>query len=254
MNAAEQTADVAETVTSDTSITITFFPPGEKSKGTTKTTTWTKFFHAVSPTKPTSTVQKEKLAGWAPATFTGNHRKKANVVSVCAAVFDFDNAIYIDETVADGATNKVKKKLSDEQLVTLDRAMAAFPGVTRFAYTSWSHDPTWPHFRLVIPYTRAVTGEEQERLWEMLAGKLTSAGITFDTACKDASRLWFLPARRDDSFETRFEAGALFDVDAVLTETKVEPAADLPPPTTTETSTPEQMRIPPIMITKIASS
>lgn len=206
-------------------ITVTFFRPGEKAFGMQRVTSWTKLFGVMAGMKPTGTVLKEALPGWAPATFTDDHRTKDNVLVVYAAVFDFDNAEYVEEPQPDGTTKKVKRRLPDDQVVTLDRAMAAFPGVRRFAYTSWSHTPDWPHLRLVVPYTRAVTGIEQERVWENLAGRMADAGLVIDGQCKDASRLWFLPARRDENFETRCDEGVLFDVDAVLGST---PAASVP--------------------------
>jgi hypothetical protein len=194
-------------------VAITLFRGGEKSKGVRKETTWARLFTAFHSVKSSICTEKNSLGGWCAATFKEDHRRKGNVLSVSAAVFDFDNTVNVEMN-----GKIVKTKVATDTTVTVEKALAAFPDVCRFVYTSWSNSPDWPHLRLVLPYSRPVTEDEQERIWKTLAKKLAGLRLVCDPACKDASRLWYIPARRDDSFRSVLENGAFLDVDSVLAE------------------------------------
>lgn len=213
-------------------VTFTLFDSVKQPKGRRITKPWSSFFKAFANVHDTAPAKKDNLKGWSAATFTGDHRNKGNTETVSAAVFDFDNAEHADVVQPDGAIGKVKTQLTGDRYVTIERAMALFPSLCRFLYTSWSHSDSWHHFRLVLPYTRAVSAAEQDLLWRALAQQFAATGCQIDISCKDSSRFWFIPCRRDDSFTTQLIDGAYLDVDALLaaspaTETFLtEPVSD----------------------------
>jgi P4 family phage/plasmid primase-like protien len=210
---------------SDTEVTVTIFRAGEKAHGSPLRTTWADFFGKMSAlTNTAKTTDKLKLPGWSAATFKDNHRRMENVENVYAVVLDFDNSGKVKRP--DGKV--ITERLSDDKLATIDGAVRVWPDCYAFAYTSWSHSVEWPRFRLVLPYSRPVTKHEHEVVWSWVAGKLKAAGQEIDTACKDASRLWFVPARRDDSYETRLQPGSPLDVDAILAEVRAEKSRPRP--------------------------
>jgi len=107
-------------------------------------------------------------AAFAPTLYkTGTTRAKANVVAVSMAVADIDDGTTLDE---------------------LRPGIAAFSWV---AYSSHSHTAEHPKFRIVFPLIRACTTAEWTAVWEGLNQLL---GGHCDTACKDTSRLYFLPS------------------------------------------------------------
>src|SRR5689334_6474099 len=72
--------------------TITFFAPKEKSKGTRRQiTSWPNVFKVFEKAKPPTSTEKNDQAGWSPATFAGDTRKRSNVELVHALVLDYDS-------------------------------------------------------------------------------------------------------------------------------------------------------------------
>jgi hypothetical protein len=174
--------------------TITFFAPKEKSKGIKRTIkSWPSLFETFSKAKPPTTKDKNAQAGWSPATFTGDTRKAANVELVHALVLDYD------------AGN-----------TTPEQAIEVWAGHLGCVYTSWSHTPAKPKFRLIVPFSRGVNADEYAVIWQNAASKVKAAGHEIDEACKDPSRLWYLPCKRDDNFKVLTQGGKLLVVDELL--------------------------------------
>lgn len=178
----------------DAPATITVFASTTTTTGTRKSiASWLKLFAAFKNAKPPKSAGKQDQPGWCPAVFSGDSRRKANVQQVFALVLDYDS----------GRTKP-------------DQALSIWDGSLACTYTSWSHAPEKPRFRLIVPLSRAVTADEYACVWAAAAAKLAVAGQEIDTACKDPSRLWYLPCRRDEHFEVVVRDGVPLDVDELL--------------------------------------
>jgi hypothetical protein len=193
---------------------FTFFSRGTKNPaGERKLADWGVFFEKVLlfGAEKRADIPKEKLPAWSPAVFTDDKRAKHNVENVTALVLDYDNT-WIE--LADGKA--IKQRIPEEELVTIERAVAAWKGCMLLVHTSSSHTSEWPRFRVVVPFSRPVTPDEYTIIWEWAAEHLEDRGQAIDGACKDPSRLWFLPARRSDNYEAVLIDGQHLDVDAIL--------------------------------------
>ena len=177
-------------------VTITRFPDNKTSTGGKIKGTWGKLFELFSQAKkPIHTAEEDKnrLPGWSPATFRGNHRALPDVEHVGSLVLDYD----------DGAT-------------TLPDAIAAWD-TTAYAVTSWRHTPKHPKFRVIVPYTRSVSRPEHDLIWAWAKAKLSALGQTIDDKCGDASRFWYWPSKRNDDFTcVQNTARNYLDVTALL--------------------------------------
>lgn len=125
-------------------------------------------------------------------------RRKANVEQIHALVLDYDS----------GKT-------------TPEDALTVWKGSLACTYTSWSHTPEKPRFRLIVPLSRAVSADECARVWTAASAKLAAAGQEIDQACKDPSRLWYLPCRRDEHFAAAIQDGESLDAEALLASATV---------------------------------
>ena len=113
---------------------------------------------------------------WSPATFKPARRKKENVKAVSLLVLDIDGEMMIDQ--------------ADAKLREL--------GAQACAYTTHSHQRVTPDhpkaedcFRIVITLADPISAIDFPRLWEW-ANDLFDGKI--DAGCKDASRMYYLPA------------------------------------------------------------
>ncbi|MCB9796517.1 MAG: hypothetical protein H6741_27790 [Alphaproteobacteria bacterium] len=77
-------------------------------------------------------------------------------------------------------------------------------------HSTWSHTPEAPKLRWVIPLARPIPVADWARAWTWAARHVPGA----DRVCKDASRLFLLPARpyNDAPVVARVEEGPLFDL------------------------------------------
>lgn len=110
---------------------------------------------------------KLHLPAWAPHQLRKPHRKLANVESVSCLVYDYDDGTPIQEA---------------------HRTWSDWPHIV---HTSWSHTPEHPKFRVVLPLEEPIPVEHYVRAWLWGAER---ARRQVDRQCKDASRLFFLPA------------------------------------------------------------
>lgn len=147
---------------------------------------------------------KLQAPAWSPALYAANaQRGRAGVVSVSCLVFDYDDGTAI--------------------------AAAREPWMDHphFVHTSWSHTHELPKFRVVLPLQRAVPSSAWLKSWRYAAAQ---AKGQVDPKCKDPSRLYFLPAVRDE--RTPFEfiehdpGGSLLELDW---ESIPEPTPPRPP-------------------------
>lgn len=131
---------------------------------------------------------------FSPARFSPARRSKENVTELSLLVLDYDH----DASISDAVTN-----------------WRQF-GVRFLLYTTHSHQRvTEGHkqpedcFRIVIPLSEPIPASEFPRLWEWAS--VASSG-KLDPACKDASRMYYLPAKvATEPFEFHDIEGELLD-------------------------------------------
>jgi hypothetical protein len=105
---------------------------------------------------------------WSPTLYDhGATRAKASVRSVSMLVLDQDSGVGWQE------------------------AVDPFHRVQYLVHSSYSHTQEKPKFRIIIPLAAPVAGED----WPLVWSHLTRDAIEPDPACKDASRVYFLPSR-----------------------------------------------------------
>lgn len=163
--------------------------------------------------RPAVIADKVRARGWSPAIFAGDRRAKAGVEAVFALVLDYEAA-------------------EGEAPTSLDDALDLWRGCLGLLHTSYSHTPERPRFRVIVALSRAVTGAEYGLLWRWAATRCAEAGHQIDEACRDPSRLWFLPAvppGGEATYQSRALDGGPLDVDAALSEQR-EREAPPPPP------------------------
>lgn len=105
---------------------------------------------------------------WSPVTFGGGARKKENVDWVYALVLDFDGG----HDPAD--------------------FLELFSGYQYVIHSSFSSTPEHPKWRAVFPLAEPVPGCDWPGYWKGLDERF--GGGVSDAACKDASRMYYLPA------------------------------------------------------------
>jgi putative DNA primase/helicase len=98
----------------------------------------------------------------------------------------------------DGTTRASKNVVITSMVVSdhddgapLDTFRSAISGYAWAAYSSHSHTAEHPKYRIVFPLARDCTPDEWPRVW---AGLNILLGGHCDPACKDASRLYYLPS------------------------------------------------------------
>jgi hypothetical protein len=146
----------------------------------------------------THTGPKATLPLWSPATFRDNQRNLAHVLKVKALVFDIDEP---RATIADLA----------------EPLGAATPTIGWWLHSSFSSEPGALKFRAFCELSEAVAQAEHVELYAMVGRLLRRAGINIDGACKDASRAFFVPAKRPGGiYEWAHLEGSVAPVFALL--------------------------------------
>lgn len=141
----------------------------------------------------------------------GAKRAKSNVREIHMAVADIDS-----EGVKDQATGRVISVTKRAPL--LDDLRPKIQGFAWAAHSSHWHEPDNGviKYRVVFPLSRPCMQEEWPQVWEGLNALL---GGHCDTACKDASRLYYLPSCPAESASDAFfesNEGTLLDPDMLL--------------------------------------
>lgn len=139
----------------------------------------------------------------------GESRSKSTVRRIWFAVFDFDKIPQTD----------------------IDHVLDLAQGLATIFYTTWNHpkryrlNGSWS-FRLLVPFSRPVDPAEWPALWKRLHHRFACLA---DEACKDSSRIYFLPCARDPDDPEHFSlstSGEALDVDQLL----ANPVKTAPPP------------------------
>lgn len=99
---------------------------------------------------------------------------------------------YIDTVTAlildiDGKFKKGKEEW--HEVIDPDWALAQVP-FRAVAHTSYNHTPEHPKYRIIIPLREPISAKQHHRLWWYFFEKLNRK---IDPACKDASRIFYLP-------------------------------------------------------------
>lgn len=113
--------------------------------------------------------RSEKMSGplWSPVNYRrGATRGLRGVESVSCFVADLDGETFSDD---------LRARLAEYEYL---------------AYTTWSHAPDAEHWHLVMPLSTEVPATHWGTAWSSMHKTL---GIIGDEACKDASRIYFMP-------------------------------------------------------------
>lgn len=124
------------------------------------------------PSRLSDNATKRRIPCWSPTIYAPNSkRSNDNVNQLTALVYDFDETSLTPKAVHDALKGKL----------------------AHVVHTSWSHTDDAPRFRLVIFLEEALSPARFTRAW---ASCLAWLGYTAeaDRKCKDASRLYLLPA------------------------------------------------------------
>jgi putative DNA primase/helicase len=127
---------------------------------------------------------------WSPTQYrAGTTRGKANVEWVDGLTLDFDDGTHWSELEE------------------------SHHGLARCLHTSFSHTPEHPRWRVVFPLARPVSAEEWPTVYPKLAHALGCGHQ--DAACKDASRIYYLPSCPPDAARhAEVHEGVWLDPDA----------------------------------------
>ncbi len=149
-------------------------------------------------TKEPPEVTDKAARGWyIPAEFDPAYRDSANFVARYALTFDFDK-VNID---------------------TWGEAILAWESLAFAMYTTFSHTPEAPRFRVVMPLSRPAGYDEFQAVARMVA---TDVGV--ELVAREsfvAAQMMYAPTRRLGGLWTsHVNPGEFLDVDAVLAEYK----------------------------------
>ncbi|MFM0213678.1 phage/plasmid primase, P4 family [Paraburkholderia sediminicola] len=141
----------------------------------------------------------------------GATRAKSNVLAIHMAVADIDT-----EGVKDKASGRVLEVT--KRAPQLDQIRAGIQEYTWAAHSSHWHEPHRGvvKYRIVFPLARPCAPDEWPEAWQGLNILL---GGHCDTACRDASRLYYLPSCPEESKEDAFfdrNEGGLLDPDYLI--------------------------------------
>lgn len=117
--------------------------------------------------------QSSDVLTWAP-------RKRSHVAGVWAMVCD------VDDTGTD--------------LQSIDRTVAGL-GLTALLHTTWSNTGSAPKLRIVFPLDCEAPADRWLEVWSAGQRWAESWGASIDQACKDPSRIYYMPAVREGDWD-----------------------------------------------------
>lgn len=155
---------------------------------------WATFVRNMTRDPPVTTDKAAR--GWyCPAEFSPQYRDSDNFVARYAITFDFDH-------VEPNTWNEVHDVWS---------------GLTYLQYTTWSHKPDAPRFRVVIPFNRAVSYDEYQALARKVAVDIGIELIARESFVP--AQMMYLPCQQAGvPFQFRANEGIVLNVDEVLAE------------------------------------
>lgn len=156
---------------------FTLFDHARDNQPRTHETTWAEF---VSDLGPHETRYSDKLSvpAFSPATFTGLRSAK-NVELIHFGALDLDR-------LNPAAVGELCERVEPYQHIL---------------YSTWSHTPEAFCARLLVPFDRPVRPEDWGDVWEGFSACFGGFG---DGSCKDASRIFFIPACPPEKAEHAF--------------------------------------------------
>lgn len=150
-------------------VECTYFPPGEKARGSRFGASWARLCARLAD--PKITPAKGAAPGISIATFRSNHRTLANVESVSAVGLDLD-----------------------ENVPAWDDVVHLFSDYAAFLHSTWSSTPAAPRARVFLLLSRRVSGDEYRRVYRAVVQRAEGRGLVVDRAASDPSRFWYLPS------------------------------------------------------------
>ncbi|CAE6878762.1 phage/plasmid primase, P4 family [Paraburkholderia domus] len=201
--------DFVDAQVSPTEYSLMAYTSEKASVGKQKAGTWEQVVALLSKRH----IRSEK-SGYAFAPVEMKHgatRAKSNVLAIHMAVADIDT-----EGVKDKASGRVLEVTKCAP--PLDELRANILGYAWAAHSSHWHEPHRGvvKYRIVFPLARPCTPDEWPQVWEGLNNML---GGHCDTACRDVSRLYYLPSCPVESeADAFFQAndGTLLDPDMLM--------------------------------------
>ena len=155
------------------------------------------FTHAVRPDKDGAMFNSSKFDGT---------RGNDNFVSANAALLDFDKGN-----------------------PTIEEIRAAFPNNLLIIYTTHSHTPEKPRYRVVLPLSRSVNAKEHQTIGRAIKEKLTpKLRKCLDETCLERARPHYLPACPPDqakNAKSRFFDGSPLNANKLIALGKELPSA-----------------------------
>lgn len=149
---------------------------------------------------------KKALPALCGATFQdGLPRRRAHVRGVHLLCLDVDNSQEVETGAfhrdrSGAPTNRpIMRKVCLQNPLTPEMALArvAEHSVEAFLYTTWSHRPEWPRFRVIVPLASPIEPNlwPQATEWALRHLGLDAFRQSIDLpALRDVARLYFLPA------------------------------------------------------------
>lgn len=133
---------------------------------------------------------KDKDTAWFSLSyFMQPHRRAALVQKISGWVGDFDSGAF-----------------------TAEQLSATVAGYKHIILTTYSHTPEVPKYRLIVPFSQAVSPAEYAELWKGFAALFDDQS---DSSTRDTSRLWYLAScaidQRQHQTVTVHDEGVLFE-------------------------------------------
>lgn len=156
--------------------------------------TWGQFA-AWLTTEPREVTDKANNGWYIPAEFDPVYRHGDNFVARCAITFDFDK-VNID---------------------TWGECLIAWESTAFAIYTTYSHTPETPRFRVVMPLSRPAGFDEYQAVIRKVAEDVGVELVAAESF--KPCQMMYCPARRlGGLFSARINEGTVLDVDSVLAE------------------------------------
>ena len=144
-------------------------------------------------------VDEKDEGGFILALLEKGIRNKHTVSNLCGIALDADFA--------------------DDQFDMAMQMMELCRGYLAIVYSTRKHTPQKPRYRIIIPFTRAVTPEEHSAVGRKLAEIIVPDLHYFDKTTFEANRMMFYPSiNRDSEYVFRVYGHCLCDPDKILAE------------------------------------